>query len=153
MQAMRLPFDFVFLPAAMLLLDLLVVLVVRGDALQAADRDRLGLRLVFFLDAAAAARGLARTIAGAAEDSGEDVRLPVDHVGVGVTPGGDHADVFGNRRVGGTGPLAIDDFVEVVGVLDIGGLHESPSDLPADLLVFVVVSRVYSRPRRPGRRT
>ena len=44
-----------------------IVLVVGGDALQAADRHRL------FLDAAAAARRLAGPVAGAAEDAGEDV--------------------------------------------------------------------------------
>ena len=78
-----------------------------------------GLALVLFLDAAAAARGLAGTVAGAPEDAGEHVRLPVDHVGVAVAACGDQADVFGNRGMGRTRPLAIDDFVEVVGVLRI----------------------------------
>src|SRR2546425_2689909 len=40
-----------------------VVLVVSGHSLQAADRDRLGLGVVLFLDAGAAARGLARPVA------------------------------------------------------------------------------------------
>src|SRR5205823_457863 len=47
-----------------------VVLVVRGHSLQAADRDRLGLGVVLFLDAAAAARGLAGPVARAPEDAG-----------------------------------------------------------------------------------
>ena len=63
-----------------------VVLVVGGDALQAADRDRLGLLALVLLDAAAPAGGLAGPVAGAPEDAGEDVRLPVDHVGVAVAP-------------------------------------------------------------------
>ena len=42
-----------------------VVLVIGGDALQAADRDGLA------VDAAAAARRLARAIAGAAENARE----------------------------------------------------------------------------------
>ena len=46
---------------------------------------------------------------------GKHVRLPVDHVGVAVAAGGDQPDVFGNRRVGRAGPLAVDDLVEVVG--------------------------------------
>ena len=87
-----------------------VVLVVGGDALQAADRDRL----VF--DAAAPAGRLAGAVAGAAEHARKHVGLPVDHVGVGVTPCRDQADIFGHRRVRRAGPLAVDDFVEVVRV-------------------------------------
>ena len=93
-----------------------VVLVVRGDALQPADRDGLGFLGVALFDAPAAACGLARAVAGAAEDAGEDVRLPVDHVGIAVAACGDQPDVFGNGGVGGTRPLAIDDFMEIVGL-------------------------------------
>ena len=55
-----------------------VVLVVGGDALQAADRDRLGLaRCVSgFLDAAAPAGRLAGPVAGAAEDARERRSIP-----------------------------------------------------------------------------
>src|SRR5262249_4034008 len=60
-----------------------VVLEVGRDALEATDRDRL------FLDATAAARRLAGTVAGAAEDAGKYVRLPIDHVGVAVAAGCD----------------------------------------------------------------
>src|SRR5262249_54224832 len=88
-------------------------LVIGGDTLEAADGDRFRLRLVFFLDAAAAAGGLARAVAGAAEDAREHVRFPVDHVGIGVAAGGDQADVFGNGRMRRAGPLAIHYFVEV----------------------------------------
>ena len=94
-----------------------VVLEVGGDALQAADRDRR------FLDAAAAAGRLARTIAGASENSRKHVRFPIDHVGVAVAAFGDQADVFGNGRVRGTGPLAVDHFVKVVGRRDISRFH------------------------------
>ena len=100
-----------------------VVLVVGRDALQAADRDRLGLRGLRFLDPAAPAGRLAGPVAGAAEDAREDVRFPVDQVGVGVAAGRDQADVFGNGGVGGAGPLAVDYFVEVVGIVNIGGLQ------------------------------
>ena len=120
MQAMRLPFFW---------LGILrqevgdVAAQIGRDALQAADGDGLAIH------AAAAAGGLARTVAGAAENRGEHVRFPVDHVGVGVPALRDQADVFGNVGVGRTGPLAIHDFVEVVRVVDVRGVHADPFDL------------------------
>src|SRR5262249_13993503 len=45
------------------------VLVVRGDALEPADRDRFGFLAVALFDTTAPARRLARTVAGATEDS------------------------------------------------------------------------------------
>ena len=106
--------------------DAVVVLVVGGDALEAADRDRLLLALDqrLVLDAAAAAGRLAGTVAGAAENSREDVGLPVDHVGVGIAPVGDQPDVFGDGGVRGASPLAIHDLVEVVGIRDVGRLQQ-----------------------------
>src|SRR5665647_1601760 len=94
-----------------------VVLEVGGDALQPADRDR---RL---LDAAAAAGRLAGAIAGASENSRKHVRPPIDHVGVAIAAFGDQADVLGNWRMRGTGPLAVDDFMEVIGCRDISRFH------------------------------
>ena len=107
-------------------LDALVVLVVGGDALEAADRDRLLLALdqVLVLDAAAPAGGFTRSVAGAPQDPREDVGLPVDHVRVGVPPVGDQTDVLGDRGMGGTGPLTVDDLVKVVGILDVGRLQQ-----------------------------
>ena len=96
-----------------------VVLEVGRHALEAADRYRLRLLAVAFLDAPAPAGGLTGAIAGAAEDAGEDVRSPVDHVGVAVAALRDQPDVFGNGGMGRAGPLAIDDFVKVVGVADV----------------------------------
>ena len=72
-----------------------VALVVGGDALEAADGDRL------LLHAAAAAGRFAGPVAGAAKDAGEDVGLPVDHERIGVAAGGDQPDVFRHRRMGG----------------------------------------------------
>ena len=54
---------------------------------------------------------------------GKHVGLPIDHVGVAVAAGGDQPDVFRNRRVGRTGPLAIHDLVEVVRRRNVGGFH------------------------------
>src|SRR5204863_3615459 len=108
-----------------------VALVVCGDALQAADRDGLGLLAVVFLDAPAPAGGLAGTIAGATENSGKNVGMPVDHVGVVVTPCGDQADVFGDWGMGRTGPLAIYDFVEILGCTDISRLQNTFPPAPS----------------------
>src|SRR6185312_10064697 len=94
-----------------------VVLVIGGDALEAADRHRL------VLDADAPAGRLARPVARAAEHAGEHVRFPIDHVGVFVTPLRDQADVFGDRRVRGARPLAVDHFMEVVRRSDVSVLH------------------------------
>ena len=94
-----------------------VVLEIGGDALQPADRDRR------ILDAAAAAGGLARTIAGASENSRKHVRSPIDHVGVAVAAFSNQADVFWNGRMRGTGPLAVDHFVEVVRRRNISRFH------------------------------
>src|SRR6266540_1169551 len=68
---------------------------------------------------AATAGGLAGPVAGAAENSGKHIGVPVDHVGVVVTPCRDQPDVFGDWSMGRTGPLAIYDFVEVFGCTDI----------------------------------
>ncbi len=95
-----------------------VVLEVGGDALEAADRDRL------LLDPAAPAGRLARPVAGAPEDARKHVRLPIDHVGVAVATRRDQSDVFGNRRVCRTGPLAVHDLVEVVRRRNVGRFHQ-----------------------------
>src|SRR6516165_4785499 len=94
-----------------------VTLIVGGDTLEPADRHRL------LLDPPAPACRLARPVAGAPQDAGKDVRPPIDHKGVGIAPLGDQPDVFGDRRMRRTGPLAIDDFVKIVRNADIGGLH------------------------------
>ena len=96
-----------------------IVLEVGRNALQAADGDR------FLVNAAAPAGRLAGTVAHAPENSREHVRPPVDHVGVRITARSDQADVFGHGRMGWTRPLAIHDFMEVVGMADIRRLHVS----------------------------
>jgi hypothetical protein len=60
-----------------------VAFVVGGNAFQPTDRHR------FLLDPAAPAGGLARAVAGAPEDAGKDIRPPIHHERVGVTPIGD----------------------------------------------------------------
>src|SRR5690606_25059729 len=102
-----------------------VTLEIRGHALEPADRHRLGLAGVVLLHPPAPARRFTGAVAGAPEDAGKDVALPVHHVGVGVTAGRDQADVLGDRRVRRAGPLAVDDLVEDVGVADVGRLQAS----------------------------
>ena len=94
-----------------------IALVVGGHTLQAADRYRL----LFY--PATAAGWLAGAVAGAAKNAGEDVGVPVDHERVGIAARGDQADVFGDGCVGRTRPLAVDNFVEVVGVTDVGRMQ------------------------------
>jgi hypothetical protein len=94
-----------------------VVLEVSGDALKPANRYRR------FLDAAAAACGLARTIASASEDPREHIGSPIDHVGVAIAAFSNQSDVFWNWGVCGTGPLAIDNFMKVVGCRYISRFH------------------------------
>src|SRR5215475_6248885 len=97
-----------------------VVLQIRRDALEPADRHRLGLEALAmpiavrgpFFHSSATARRLARSVAGPPQDAGEDIRLPVDHEGVAVAPRRDQPDVFRNGGMGGARPLAIDDLVE-----------------------------------------
>ena len=85
-----------------------VLLVIGGDALEPADRDRL------FLEPSPAAGGLARTVACAPQNPREHIRLPIDHIGVVVVARRDLADIFGDRGVRRARPLTVDDFVKVV---------------------------------------
>ena len=94
-----------------------VFLVVGGDALEAADGDRI------LLDPPAPASRLARPVAGAPEDAREHVRFPIDHVGVAVATRRDHANIFGHRRVRRARPLAIHDLVEIIRRSNVGRFH------------------------------
>jgi hypothetical protein len=112
-----------------------VALIVGGNALQAADRDRLR------LDAAAAAGRLAGSVAGAPENAGKDVRFPIDRPGLGIALLGDQPDVLRDRRVRRARPLAIDDFMEIVRISDIGGLqYASPAERRTRLIQGVRVT-------------
>src|SRR6266571_1391664 len=95
-----------------------VILEIGGDALEPADRDR------FLLDPAATAGRFAGPVAGAPENPRKHIGVPVDHIGVAITPGGDQADIFRNGGVGWTGPLAVHHFVEVVRDRNVGELHQ-----------------------------
>src|SRR5439155_4503722 len=99
-----------------------IALVVGGDALQPTDRDGL------LLDPAATAGRLAGPVAGPPENTGKDVRFPIDRPRVAKAPRRDQSDVLRYRRVRRTGPLAIDDLMEIVGIADVSGLqYASPA--------------------------
>ena len=91
--------------------------MIRRDALQTANRHRLAVQ------APAAASGLARPVASAPQNRREDVRLPVQHIGLCVTAQCDQPDIFRHIGVRRTGPLAIDDFMKVVRISDVGGFQ------------------------------
>ena len=105
-----------------------IVLVIGGDALQAADRHRL------VLDAHAPAGRLARPVTGAAENSRKHVGVPVDHVGVGIAARGDQPDIFRDGRMRRASPLAIHDLVEVARRRNVGILHSLLGNAPRTML-------------------
>ena len=90
---------------------------IRRDALQPADRDRL------FVQAGSSARGLAGAVARSTQDPRKDVRVAIQHVGVGVPAERDEPDVLRHVGVRGACPLAIHDPVVMMGVRDIGRAH------------------------------
>ena len=90
-----------------------VVAIVGGNALQSTDGDG------FLLESAAAACRFAWAVACSAQDAGKHVRIPVDHVRLGIAAGGDKANVFGHRRVRRTCVLAVDYLVKILGILDV----------------------------------
>jgi hypothetical protein len=96
-----------------------VVAVVGGDALETTNGDGLS------VDATAAARRLAGTIARAAEDAWKDVRFAIEEVRFGESSLSDEADVLRHVRVGRAGPLAIHHFMVVLRIRDVGGRARS----------------------------
>src|SRR5258708_23636657 len=94
-----------------------VLLEIGRNALEAADCHRL------LLDTTAPACRLTGPVAGATKYAGEHIRFPVDHIGVGVAPGRDQANVFRNWRVRRTSPLAIDHLVEIVRCRNVCWFH------------------------------
>ena len=114
-----------------------VVLEVGGDALQAADRHRLGLARPALPRPGRAGRPARRVGRRCARGCREHVGFPVDEIGVGVAAGRDQADVLGDWGVGRTSPLAIDDFMKVVRIADVGGSQislSSPAETEAGAL-------------------
>ena len=93
------------------------VFIIGGDTFQSTDRNRL------FVNASAPTSRLAWAVACSAEDPGKHIGIPVDHVRLGVSPSGDQADVFGNRRMRGARVLAVDDLMKILGILYVSWFH------------------------------
>jgi hypothetical protein len=91
--------------------------VVGGDAFEATDGDG------FLVDASAAAGRFARSIARAAEDAGEHIRIPVDHVRLGISALGDQSNVFRNRSMRRARVLTVHHAVEILRVLNVCRFH------------------------------
>jgi len=94
--------------------------MIGGDAFEAANGHWL------FFDAAAAAGRLTGSVANPPEDAGEHVRVPVHHVSVGEAALCNKSNVFGDVGVCWASPLAIHDFVKVVGLRGVRRLHIPP---------------------------
>jgi len=84
-----------------------------GDTLEPANCNRLPVH------ALTPASRLARPVARAPQDRREHVGMTVQHVRFGVAPLGNQANIFRHICVRGTCPLAIDNFMEVLRVLDV----------------------------------
>jgi hypothetical protein len=95
--------------------------MVCGNALEPANSDRLP------IDALSAAGWLARTIAGATQDARKYIGFSVDHVGVRESPLRYQPDVLRHIRMRRACPLAIDYFVVVIWISNVGRLHKIES--------------------------
>ena len=114
------------------MLDL--ALEIGRNALQPADGDG------FILDSSAPAGRFAGPVAGPPENAGKDVGLPVHHIGVAVPAGGDQADVFGHRRMGRAGPLAINNLMKVFRLVYTVRLQNSSKRFFAALLILSIAA-------------
>ena len=112
-----------------------LALVVGGDALQAADGDRLGVlaRRVLALPRRRSACGRGGRPARTADRRrargcpGTTLDFPVQHVGRGVAALRDQPNVFRNGRMRRACPLAIDDLMEVFRIADVSRSHAAPA--------------------------
>ena len=93
------------------------VTMVRGDALQPADRDG------FAIDACAPAGRLARAITRPSENSGEHIRRAVQQVRFREPAVRDEPDVLGNVGMCRARPLTVDYAMVVGGISNIGRTH------------------------------
>ena len=101
-----------------------LVALIRRHAFQAANSNR------FAVDAFPPAGRLTRSVASTAENPGEYIRFPVEHVGVGVFALRDQPNIFGNIGMRRARPLAIDNFVVVVWIPNIGRFHDARHSIP-----------------------
>ena len=96
--------------------------------LSAATRFKRQIATGSALYAAASTRGLARAIAHAAQDAGENVRLAIQEIRVVESALCDQPNVLGYVGVRGARPLTVDDPVEILGTRCVRGFHQSAPD-------------------------
>lgn len=85
--------------------------IIRGNALESANCNR------FFFDTAAATGRFTWSVARSSENTRKHVRVPVDHVSLGVFTRCDQANVLRYRCMRGTRVLAVDNFVKILRIL------------------------------------
>jgi len=90
---------------------------IRRHALEPTNSYRLG------IDALAPAGRFTGAVASTAQNPGEDIRLPVEHIGTGVFTLRDEPDIFRNICMRRARPLAVDNFMVVVWILNVGRFH------------------------------
>ena len=90
--------------------------MIGGNAFQAANGDRC------FVGAASPAGWFTGPVTDTPEYARKNITLPVQHVRIGKPALGDLADVLGDIGMGRTRPLAVDDLVEIIRIIGIGGL-------------------------------
>ena len=115
--------------------------MVRRDALQAAYCDW------FVFDPTAATSRFAGTVAHTTQNSGKDIRLAIEHIGVGKPTLGDQANIVGNVRVGRARPLTVNDFMKVVWLRGICWLHSQGCQVGSliDALAVAAVASPFCR--------
>ena len=77
----------------------------------------------FIFHTSAAAGRFARPVARSAQNTGKNVGFPVHQISFRVPLGGNQTDVFGHGRMGRTCVLAVDYFVEIFRIFDVGRFH------------------------------
>jgi len=73
----------------------------------------------FFFHTASSTGRFAGAIAGSAQDPGENIGLPIDHIGVIIAAQGNHPDILRDRRMGRARILTIDNFMKILGIRKI----------------------------------
>jgi hypothetical protein len=97
--------------------------VVGGHPLEAANGHRFSLVGCARLNPTPSTCGLAGAIASSTQHARKNIGNPIDHVGIGIAPLADQADVFGDGGVRRARILAVNDTVEILRIFDIGRLQ------------------------------
>jgi hypothetical protein len=91
-----------------------ITLVIGSHPLQTTNGNR------FLLYPSSAASRLTGSVASTTEHSGKNIGIPIDHVSFGVFSLSNQTDVFRNGSMSRTSVLAVDYFMEVLRIVDVG---------------------------------